>query len=192
MEKEISTIERAGIPVCSPVRCANVLRLAGQRRMWNFEAVMKTASLFCLLVIAPFLFTSNSSAQSARQLTRKIVPPPTNSPPSKSARPPSSVRPAPPPPTTPSTAIPAPPRPVDPEKAKKEKEEVLKKTVEFQKKRAAEGSPSAQYDLGLRYLTGDGVEKNEELARKWLEASAKNDYALARRKLEDLDRKKTR
>ena len=79
--------------------------------------------------------------------------------------------------------------PADPEKEKARKEEAVKKTIEFQKKRAAEGSPSAQYDLGMRYLKGDGVVRDEELGRKWLEESAKNDHALARKKLEELARK---
>ena len=56
--------------------------------------------------------------------------------------------------------------------------------------RAAEGSPSAQYELGLRYLQGDGLEKNEAEGRKWIEQSAKNDYTQAKKKLEELDRKK--
>jgi TPR repeat protein len=82
------------------------------------------------------------------------------------------------------------PAPVDPAKEKAKKEEVLRKTIEFQKKRAAEGSPSAQYELGLRYLHGDGLEKNEAEGRKWIEKSAKKDYSLAKKKLEELDRKK--
>jgi uncharacterized protein len=86
-----------------------------------------------------------------------------------------------------STAIPAPPRPADPEKAK---QETIKRTVEFQKKRAAKGSPSAQYELGLRYLTGDGVEKDEKAGMKLLEGSAKQDYTLAKRKLEALKEKR--
>ena len=66
----------------------------------------------------------------------------------------------------------------------------MRKTIEFQKKRAAEGSPSAQYELGLRYLNGDGVEKDEAVGLKFLEDSAKQDYTLAKKKLEELKEKK--
>ena len=84
-------------------------------------------------------------------------------------------------------AVPAPPPPADPQKAK---QETLRKTIEFQKKRALEGSPSAQYELGLRYLAGDGVEKDEATGLKLLEESAKQDYTLAKRKLEELKGRK--
>jgi len=132
---------------------------------------------------------ANLSAQSARQLTRRIVPPSNNPPPAGGA--PASRPPPRPPvaalPATNNLAVPAPPPPADPEKAK---QETLKKNIEFQKKRAAEGSPSAQYELGLRYLAGDGVEKDEAAGMKLLEESAKQDYTLAKRKLEELKEKK--
>ncbi len=72
----------------------------------------------------------------------------------------------------------------------KAKQETLRKTIEFQKKRAAEGSPSAQYELGLRYLKGDGVDKDEAAGMKLLEESAKQDYKLAKKKIEELKEKK--
>lgn len=149
--------------------------------------VMKTLRMVCLAAVACALVTSDTLAQSARQLTRKIVPPATNQPPSRQTPPPSVARPAAPVPPQPTAAAPA---PVDPAKEKAKQEEVLKKTIEFQKKRAAEGSPSAQYELGLRYLHGDGLEKNEAEGHKWIEQSAKNDYTQAKKKLEELDRKK--
>jgi len=62
--------------------------------------------------------------------------------------------------------------------------------IEFQKKRAAEGSPSAQYELGLRYLAGDGVEQDEAAGMKLLEQSAAQDYTLAKKKVEELKEKK--
>jgi len=77
---------------------------------------------------------------------------------------------------------------VDPEKARASKEEALRKTVEFQKKRAEEGSESAQYELGVRYLKGDGVEKDPVTGRKWLFESSKNGYGPATQKLEELDK----
>ena len=64
--------------------------------------------------------------------------------------------------------------------------ELLRKTVESQKKRATEGSAGAQYDLGIRYLTGDGVEKSPELGRKWLGLSAAQGNTGAIRKMEEL------
>jgi TPR repeat protein len=78
--------------------------------------------------------------------------------------------------------------PVDPAKAKAAKEEAVRKTVEFQKRRADEGSESAQYELGLRYLKGDGVEKDEAAGRKWLELASKNGYGPATKKLDDLNK----
>jgi hypothetical protein len=104
----------------------------------------------------------------------------------KRLSPPAPARPAPP-----AVAAPAPPaivpaQPVDPEKAKAEKEAALKRVVEFQKKRAEAGSATAQYDLAMRYLKGDGVEKDLAAAKKWLEAAAKNGHTLAPKKLEEL------
>jgi TPR repeat protein len=149
---------------------------------------MKRVFVIFLAVIAPLLASSIACAQSARQLTRRIVPPANNPPPSKGA-PASKPAPAPPvvAPANTNTVVPAPPPPADAEKAKME---TLKKNIEFQKKRAAEGSPSAQYELGLRYLNGDGVEKDEAGGMKLLEASAKQDYTLAKRKLDELKEKK--
>ncbi len=81
-----------------------------------------------------------------------------------------------------------PPAPQDPAKVRAEKEATLRRIVEFQKKRASEGSASAQYELGARYLKGDGVEKDEAIGRKWLETSAKAGYGPAAKKLQELDR----
>jgi len=149
---------------------------------------MKRVLAICWSAWILFLLVTNLSAQTARQLTRKIVPPPSNAPPAKGTP---ASRPALTPPTAvPSpnnAAVPAPPPPADAEKAK---QETLRKTIEFQKKRAAEGSPSAQYELGLRYLKGDGVDKDEDAGMKLLEESAKQDYTLAKKKIEELKEKK--
>mgnify|MGYP001189954148 CR=1 FL=1 len=77
---------------------------------------------------------------------------------------------------------------IDPEKERQRKEAALKNSIEFLKKRAEAGSPSAQYELGKRYMTGDGVEKDFALARKWLEASAKQGEENAKLKLSELDK----
>ena len=149
---------------------------------------MKRIRTICLLATILFMAVTHLSAQSARQLTRRIVPPSNNPPPVGGS---AASRPAPAPPavgpTTNNLAVPAPPPPADAEKAK---QETLRKTIEFQKKRAAEGSPSAQYELGLRYLNGDGLDKDEGAGMKLLEESAKQDYTLAKRKLEELKEKK--
>lgn len=78
---------------------------------------------------------------------------------------------------------------VVPEKTTEEKAVILQRTIQFQKKRAEAGAPSAQYDLGLRYLNGDGVEKNPELAQKWLHSAANNGNMQAVKKLKELDKK---
>lgn len=65
-------------------------------------------------------------------------------------------------------------------------EETGRKVLNNQKRLAEQGYPSAQYDLGLRYLTGNGVEKNLDLARQWLQKSAQNGNADASRKLSQL------
>ena len=160
------------------------LFLARNSAVWNVTAVMRTPLASCALALMVLSWNTPIHAQSAVQLTRKVVPPA-----SKPANPP-AAQPAKPAPAVPPTsgytpgAVPAPPPPADAEKAK---QETVKKTVEFQTKRATEGSASAQYELGLRYLKGDGVEVNEKTGRKWLEESAKNNYTLAKRKLEELD-----
>ena len=64
--------------------------------------------------------------------------------------------------------------------------EATKKTVEFQRRKAAEGSPQFQYDLGMRYLKGDGVERDSKMARFWLKASADQSHTLAAKKLAEL------
>ena len=50
--------------------------------------------------------------------------------------------------------------------------------------------PYASDVLILRYLNGDGLEKDEAAGMKLLEESAKQDYTLAKRRLEELKEKK--
>ncbi len=131
--------------------------------------------VFLAAGLAALFFVSDANAQlrGARNYTRRVAPDAPPPPPSHS---------------TPQTATPAQPAavPVDPVKAKAEKEELTKRTVEFQKKRAEAGSPSAQYDLGVRYITGDGVEKNLVTARKWITAASTNGHFYASKKLAEL------
>jgi TPR repeat protein len=58
--------------------------------------------------------------------------------------------------------------------------------VAFEKQRAAEGSPTSQYDVAIRYLTGNGVEKDQQQARHYLEMAARQGYGPAVQKLKDL------
>lgn len=145
---------------------------------------MKTIRLISIVIlISTFAMPFHAKAQ-ARKLTKRVVNPDNT-----------AVRPNQPVPT-PAPAPPAPPIPTQrppqtvptaaPEKTKEQKEETLRKTIEFQKKRAEAGAPSAQYDLGVRYLEGDGVKKNLELAQKWLNAAATNGNSQAIKKLEAL------
>jgi TPR repeat protein len=64
---------------------------------------------------------------------------------------------------------------------------IEKRVLAFQQQRAREGSASAQYDLAMRYLKGDGVEKDVQRARQWLTTAAKGSSPEARRQLEQLD-----
>ncbi len=77
----------------------------------------------------------------------------------------------------------------DPVKVAAEKEAVLKNTIAYEKARANEGSSWAQYKLGVRYLNGDGVEKNETTARKWQQVAADNGESQAQNKLKTLNSK---
>lgn len=62
------------------------------------------------------------------------------------------------------------------------------KLLAFQRKRATDGEASAQFDLGLRYLTGKGVEKSDSEARVWLQKAAAQGHAKAKAKLAEIAR----
>ena len=64
--------------------------------------------------------------------------------------------------------------------------EVARKTLEFQIQRSRQGSAYAQYDLGLRYLSGDGVTMDRVEALRLLGDSAKQGNAQAAKKLAEL------
>ena len=109
---------------------------------------------------------------SARTLTRKVVPQqqqPATAAPAAGAQ---AVRPA---------------APVDPAKVKAQQTKKEKDLLYYYKKRAAAGSANAQFELGVRHLTGKGVEKDEKLAREWLEKAAKGGSFPAKKKIEELD-----
>jgi TPR repeat protein len=75
-------------------------------------------------------------------------------------------------------------------KTEAEKQEELKRTIAFQQRCAEQGKPTFQYDLGLRYLKGDGVEQNLETARKWLKLAADRGHSGAKKKLEEMEKEK--
>ena len=58
--------------------------------------------------------------------------------------------------------------------------------VQWQIKRAAEGSPSALFDLGMRHLVGNGVDKDEALGKRMIKNAADQGYAYAIKKLKTL------
>jgi len=71
--------------------------------------------------------------------------------------------------------------------AKQTAEETERKVLEFQKQQAEKGSGYAQYEMGLRYLEGRGVEQDTAKGREWLEKAAQNGNSDAQRKLKALE-----
>lgn len=65
------------------------------------------------------------------------------------------------------------------------KKEVL---LGFQVRQAEAGSASFQYELGRRYLNGDGVERDAAKAQEWFGKAAAQDHAQAKALLETLKR----
>lgn len=66
------------------------------------------------------------------------------------------------------------------QKALAEKDEAAKrKTVEFQKLQATNGVGYAQFELGIRYLRGDGVDSDIGLAQLWLTRATTNGFSGA-------------
>lgn len=59
--------------------------------------------------------------------------------------------------------------------------------INFQRQNAISGNRSAQYDLGMRYLKGDGLEQDLKEARHWLQLAAKNGHTRAKKQLAQLD-----
>jgi len=61
--------------------------------------------------------------------------------------------------------------------------------LEFQKQNAAKGAPDSQYAIGMRYLNGNGVEKDESKAKEWLGKAASQGNVKAADKLRELEKK---
>lgn len=70
------------------------------------------------------------------------------------------------------------------------KRETELKVIEWQQKQADEGSAAAQYDLGKRYFTGDGVSKNLDKAASLFERAAKQGHPGAPAKLAEVLKEK--
>jgi TPR repeat protein len=116
-----------------------------------------------------------SHAQSARQLTRRIAP---------QLPPPIHHIPTRPGPGQPAASAPLVHTGTTPNPA--QKAEADKKLLTYQMGRAEAGSESAQYELGLRYLAGNGVAKDEKIGLEWLNKAATNGSSLAKRKLSEI------
>lgn len=77
----------------------------------------------------------------------------------------------------------APARPIAPP-TEAQKAETEKKVIAWQMKQAEAGYPSSQFDLGLRYLTGQGVEKDVNKALSLLRKAALQGHTQAQKKLD--------
>lgn len=117
---------------------------------------------------------AHAQYRAPRQYMQRLNPPPAQT------QPAGTVAPVPPP-------VPG-AKPADAAQVQAEKEAVAKRTAEFLKKRAEAGSANAQFELGKRYLTGEGVETNRTEARKWFEAAAKQEHEGAIARLKQLDK----
>jgi TPR repeat protein len=130
-----------------------------------------------LLTVALLTALPAFAQYSATTLTRKVVP--QQQPPPRPAAPQYAPQPA--------AAVP--PRPLTEKelvKAQADKSKNEVKQFDFYKRRAEEGSDDAQFQLGLRYLTGKGTDPNEKLAREWFGKSAKQGHEQAKKKLDEL------
>lgn len=155
--------------------------------MWKVASVMKTR-LYVLAgaVLAGSLAPWWVHAQylAPRQYLRRLDP---NTPSPRPANPPAPALP-PGPMVTPPPAFPATSVATNTNaRARAEQLEAQKRAVEALRKRAEAGSASAQYELGMRYLTGKGVTTNLVEARKWFEAAARQGDYWAKKKLAELE-----
>lgn len=72
-------------------------------------------------------------------------------------------------------------------KADAEKREADRKEFTARMEKAEGGSKTAQYDVGMKYLNGVGVEPDRAKAREWLDKAAAQKYASAFNGLGELD-----
>jgi len=64
--------------------------------------------------------------------------------------------------------------------------------LEYQQQNAAKGNPQSQFAMGIRFLHGIDVHRNEEMAREFLLAARRQGHLGAREKLLELDRARRR
>jgi hypothetical protein len=64
--------------------------------------------------------------------------------------------------------------------------ELLTQAAKWIRKAATAGDREAQHTLGLMYLKGEGVKKNQNLAKKWFKKAATLGHAQAQQNLEAL------
>ena len=74
-----------------------------------------------------------------------------------------------------------------PAAVKKDDPERVQRVVNFQRQNAVSGNPLSQYDLGMRYLKGDGVEQDDKQALEWLKLAAQNGNGRAKKELSALE-----
>ena len=136
---------------------------------------MKAVPSLVLVTLALATASSTLAQYSARTLTRKIVPQPQQ---------PAGPRPG--PGYAPAAAPARPPTAAQAAKIKADKSKNEVKQFEYFQRRAREGSDHAQYQLGVRYLTGKGTDPDEKLGREWLAKSAKQGNDKAKKHLSEL------
>lgn len=83
------------------------------------------------------------------------------------------------------TALPVVAAPV----VRREDPEREQRIINFQKQNAISGNPSSQYDLGMRYVKGDGVEQDDKQALQWLKLAADSGHGRARKELAALEKR---
>lgn len=72
---------------------------------------------------------------------------------------------------------------------RREDPEREQRIISFQRQNAISGNPSSQYDLGMRYVKGDGVEQDDKQALEWLKLSAKRGNSRAKKELAALEKR---
>jgi TPR repeat protein len=73
-------------------------------------------------------------------------------------------------------------------KQQRENEQQRERVIAFQFQQASNGLPGFQYEVGLRYLTGTGLAKDNAAAAKWLKLAAEQGHKEAIEKLSELQR----
>ncbi|GEM_PF-2250114 len=69
-----------------------------------------------------------------------------------------------------------PPRAPDPDREQR--------IVDFQLQKAISGNPTSQYDIGIRYLKGDGLDQDRAQALNWLKMADQGGNSRAKKQLE--------